>query len=280
MYCIIYSGDKMRTLYISDLDGTLLRSDQKTSAFTNRTINELADKGLIFSYATARSFSTAQKAVKGLTAHFPVIVYNGVFIRDNTSGEYLHKNLFDKKAAVQIARELTRGGVSPIVYSLIDGNEKFSYIKANISKAESEFICTRKGDLRDRPIDTFDQLIQGDIFYFTCIDEPEKLEPFFRKYRDSFNCYYQSDIYSGEWWLEIMPKAATKANAAKQLKDLLKCDRIVSFGDAVNDTALFDVSDEAYAVSNAAEILKERATGIIGSNDDDGVAKFLLERFG
>lgn len=77
-----------------------------------------------------------------------------------------------------------------------------------------------------------------------------------------------------------MPKAATKANAAKQLKDLLKCDRIVSFGDAVNDTALFDVSDEAYAVSNAAEILKERATGIIGSNDDDGVAKFLLERFG
>lgn len=45
----------MTTLYVSDLDGTLLRSNQKTSAYTNRTINELVEKGMLFSYATARS---------------------------------------------------------------------------------------------------------------------------------------------------------------------------------------------------------------------------------
>ena len=269
----------MKTLYISDLDGTLLHSDQRTSEFTNKAINELVDKGMMFSYATARSFSTAQKVTQGMTARFPVIVYNGVFIKDNTTGEYLMKNMFDKAAAVQIARELTDGGVQPIVYSLIGGKEKFSYIKGLISRAERDFIDTRKGDLRDRPIKTFDQLIQGDIFYFTCIDDPIKLEPFYKKYKDVFNCYYQSDIYSGEWWLEIMPKVASKANAAKQLKKLLQCDKIVSFGDAVNDIALFEVSDESYAVANAVDILKEIATGIIGSNDDDGVAKFLLEHF-
>ncbi len=51
----------MRTLYVSDLDGTLLRSDGRTSEYTNRVINRLTEKGMVFSYATARSLTTAKK---------------------------------------------------------------------------------------------------------------------------------------------------------------------------------------------------------------------------
>ena len=76
-----------------------------------------------------------------------------------------------------------------------------------------------------------------------------------------------------------MPKAATKAHAARQLATLLGCDRIVAFGDAVNDLPLFEAADECYAVSNAAAKLKARATGVIGCNDDDGVAHWLEENW-
>lgn len=40
-----------------------------------------------------------------------------------------------------------------------------------------------------------------------------------------------------------------------------------------------EVSDECYAVSNAVDELKALATGIIGSNENDGVAKWLQQRF-
>lgn len=43
----------MKTLYVSDLDGTLLRSDETTSEYTNSVINNLTDRGMILSYATA-----------------------------------------------------------------------------------------------------------------------------------------------------------------------------------------------------------------------------------
>ena len=269
----------MKTLYVSDLDGTLLHSDQRTSEYTNKVINELVDKGMMFSYATARSYSTASKAAAGLTAAFPVIVYNGTFIRDNATGKTLLENLFDKKRAVEVAADLISCGVQPIVYSLIGGAEKFSYIESEISGAERDFIDTRKGDSRDRPIGSFGELTEGEIFYFTCIDQPQTLAPLYEKYKREFNCYYQSDIYSGEQWLEITPKSASKANAARQLANLLGCDRIVAFGDGINDVALFEAADEAYAVSNACDELKRIADGIIGSNDDDGVAKFLLEHY-
>jgi hydroxymethylpyrimidine pyrophosphatase-like HAD family hydrolase len=72
-----------------------------------------------------------------------------------------------------------------------------------------------------------------------------------------------------------MHKNANKGNAAIKLKEILNCDKIISFGDAINDIHIFHISDECYAVENAVEELKNKSTGIILSNDNDGVAKWL-----
>ncbi len=50
--------DLENTLFLSDLDGTLLRRDQKISAYTAKVIPALIEKGMHFSYATARSRHT------------------------------------------------------------------------------------------------------------------------------------------------------------------------------------------------------------------------------
>ncbi len=42
---------------------------------------------------------------------------------------------------------------------------------------------------------------------------------------------------------------------------------------------MFEISDECYAVKNAMPELQGIATGIIESNDNDGVAKWLLENY-
>ena len=87
----------MKTLYVSDLDGTLLNSEQTTSKYTNETINKLAEKGVLFSYATARSWATAHLAASGISAKIPLVVYNGTFIVDNVTGERIVSNYFDKE---------------------------------------------------------------------------------------------------------------------------------------------------------------------------------------
>ena len=74
-----------------------------------------------------------------------------------------------------------------------------------------------------------------------------------------------------------MPLKATKANGIQTLKELLFCDRIVAFGDGLNDMDMFKIADECYAVSNAVDELKAIATGIIDSNNNDGVAKWLVD---
>lgn len=268
----------MKTLYVSDLDGTLLNSSQKTSDFTNKTINTLVSEGMIFSYATARSFHTASKVTKGLNADFPLVLYNGAFVLNGKNNEFIVSNMFDESFFC-LLDDLVKSDIYPIVYSFIDGEEKFSYVSEKCSSAMHDFVLSRKGDSRNNPIDCVNDLKKGTPFYITCMETPQKLEPFYLKYRDAYHCVYSTDIYSGEQWLEIMPKKATKSNAVLQLKKLLNCDKIVAFGDGVNDMDMFAAADECYAVSNAVDDLKEKATGIIDSNDNDGVAKWLLNHF-
>ena len=103
----------MKTLYVSDLDGTLLRSDETTSEYTNSVINNLTDRGMIFSYATARSLVTAKKVTKGLRAEIPLIVYNGAFIVDNLTGEVLAANYFDESVG-SVLDDLLGNQIFPI----------------------------------------------------------------------------------------------------------------------------------------------------------------------
>lgn len=64
-----------------------------------------------------------------------------------------------------------------------------------------------------------------------------------------------------------------------QLKEHLGVEYIVAFGDGKNDMEMFEIADESYAVENAVDELKSIATGIIGDNDSDGVAKWLYNKF-
>ena len=270
----------MKTLYVSDLDGTLLRSDQKTSAYTNSVINGLVEQGVCFSYATARSIHTAKKATRGMEAAFPLIVYNGAFIVDNKTEEILYSHFFEEEEAQEILTALLGKGVQPIVYGFYEGREQMRYIRARMHTEGRAFMDTRKGELQDTPVETEKALGAGKVFYFTCIEETEKLAPLHEQFREKYRCVYAKDIYSDAQWLEIMPKWATKAHAIGKLKEMLGCDKVVSFGDGVNDIDMFRISDEAYAVENAVQELKDMATAVIGGNDEDGVAWFLEQRIG
>ncbi len=268
----------MKTLYVSDLDGTLLRSDETISEYTAETINRLTRQGMLFSYATARSYHTARKVTKGLEAKIPLIVYNGAFVLDNVTGEVMCSNFF-RGDAKEILDDFVRNNLYPIVYSYIDNVEKFSFIPEKCSKGQIDFLETRKGDVRTNVVSKTEQLYEGNIFYFTCIDDKEKLKTLYKRYKDTCHCVFQKDIYSGEQWLEIMPLAASKSNAIRQLKEYLGCERVVVFGDAVNDLDMFQMADECYAVANAAPQLKKIATQVIGGNNEDGVVKWLEQNY-
>ncbi|MBR1393485.1 MAG: HAD family hydrolase [Ruminococcus sp.] len=267
----------MSTLFITDLDGTLLRPDATLSEYSCREINALVSEGVHISFATARSRTTALKVTRGITLSLPMVAYNGAFIVDTLTGEILHKNVFSPAQAEEIYRCFRGNGLSPVVYRINEGRELYSYDTLTISRQTRDFLDSRRGDPRDDPLEGDGGILSGEVFYFNCIGEREQLLSAYECLRDRYEVLFYDDLYSNERWLEIMPKGANKAASAVKLKELLGCDRIVAFGDSVNDLSLFEEADECYAVANAKEQVKAAATGVILSNEEDGVVRKIRE---
>ena len=267
----------IKNLFVSDLDGTLLTSDMNISENSLKIINTLIDEGMIFTYATARSISSASIVAEGLSTKHPIIAYNGAFIVEPDTRKILAKEDFSRAQTEVVKEILYQNHISPLVYSFVEGKERVSWIPREENEGKKHYIDSRKGDKRLRSVDLDEELYKGEVFYFTCIGEKEELEPVYQALKDNENytCTFQPEIYREEYWLEIMPRKATKANAILKLKELLGCDKVVSFGDAINDIPMFRISDECYAVENAVEELKKMATAVIDSNNNDGVAKWL-----
>lgn len=266
------------TLYLSDLDGTLLRSDQTLSAYTCAVIDRLVSAGVHFSYATARSIETADKVTRGIRVALPVIVQNGTFIVDSVTKRPLWSAKFTPLEAERIFDTFLQRGLFPITYAVIEGRNRFSYLRDRCTKPQWEFLLTRMGgsDRRAREIFSAEEALTGDVHYFACISEDEgALLTVKEALEGDFRCIFSHDIYTGAPWLEVMPKSASKAAAARRLKEMLGCEKLVCFGDAVNDLPMFELADERYAVANAAPELRTIATDVIGGNDEDAVAKWL-----
>ena len=269
----------MKTLYVTDLDGTLLNKKDTINKNSIEIINNLVKKGMMFTYATARSFVSASVVTKGLTNNMPVIVYNGAYIIDAATNEIISFTEFSKEESDKVTTILKKYNINPLVYSYIDNVESVSWVASKENDGMKRYIGLRKGDKRLRPINSDIELYRGNIFYYTCIGEKEELLPVYRTFADDdrYRCTIQQELYRTEYWCEIMPKNATKAEAILRLKELLGYDKIITFGDAINDIPMFEVSDECYAVKNAVPELKKIATGVIGSNVEDGVSHWLKE---
>lgn len=266
---------KMKILYVSDLDGTLLNTNQEISPYTASIIQEAVNQGVLFSYATARSYYSAKPATQNLKAEIPLILYNGTFIKDSITQEILVANYFQKQEVEELSNYFLSFDFYPIVYAMKNNQEKFSYYPAKATKEEMNFVATRN-DERKTPLNN-DNLYEGNIFYFSCIGERHLLKRFYADLKDKYHCLLSEDIYSHDWWLEILPKNVSKAQAVLQLKDYMNCDKVVVFGDGINDISMFQIADESYAVDNACDELKAVATGVIGHHDDDAVAKWIKE---
>lgn len=270
----------MKTLFVSDLDGTLLTAKETVSEYSLRLLNELIDEdGVLFTYATARSLNSAAKAVWGLRQNLPVILYNGAIIMEPWNGNKLYNSHFTGMVRADIRRILHEYDVWPLVYSFLGNKERVSWLRGRETEGMKRYLSRRAGDPRLNPVDSPDELKDDEIFYYTYIDAKERTDVLHAVFEKDarFRCIYQQETYQSDYWLEIMPAGTSKGAAATVLKERLGAEKLVAFGDALNDRELFRAADEAYAVENADEELKKVATAVIGYSEEDSVSKFIRD---
>ena len=270
------------TLYVTDLDGTLMRNDKTLSDFTVRTVNSLIEQGMLITYATARSFHSAWEITREINFRLPVITRNGTVLADQKLRKETDISYFSEREVCQL-KELLAGEIDHIgfVTAYRDGKTTKAFRKDGPYSGLQKYIDEHADDKRIRAISAEEDLFAGNVSYVTLIADRDMLQPIYEKMIGiaDWECVFSKDTYGDDYWLEICPENATKAKAVLKTAQRLGCTRVVVFGDSVNDLTMFEIADEACAVENGLPEVKAAASKIIQSNEEDGVAKYLSEQW-
>ncbi len=269
-----------KILYISDLDGTLLNSQAELSEFTKDTINQLVSQGMNFTFATARTIYSAEPITKDLKLSVPCILNNGASVYNMQTGEYVKNNFIPEKTAEKIIRLFRSNNVCCFVFKFMNERLVTCY-----DRVEDEYMCNyiieRQNGFNQPFIrcDNVAEALDGRDIYINSVGPYESLLPIRNAVMemDDADCAFYRDTYSEKWFLEIFSVESSKANGLKYLRNEYGFDKIVAFGDNLNDLSMFNEADIKIAVSNAQAELKQQADLIITSNSKDGVAKYLLK---
>ena len=265
-------------LFITDLDGTLLRKDKSISKYSVHTLNELIKKGYKISIATARSLSSAKAILEPLNLNIPIVLNNGGFIFDPVANKNLVANYMSNKITETIVEKSLEKGLNPFVH-LEDNSINQLYYSGLFNHGEKDYYESRMKakDKRFKEVKAYDFNNKKIITIFF-IGKEKELTSMYNYLKENFSSLQYHlflDVYSNYYWLEINHLNATKKNGINFLKKHLEIDKVTCFGDNLNDISMFEVCEETYAVENAHVKLKEIAMGIIDSNENDGVAKFI-----
>jgi len=279
---------EMNTLYVSDLDGTLLRDDATLSAFSRDVLRELLCEDIAFTVASARSVASIRAFLAGLEFQLPIIEFNGAFISDLESGRHLIIHSIEPAIVEDIYQLSGAFNCIPFV-STFDGAEDRLYYSA-ITNAGMRWYVRDRQERRDRRLRAIEDLtlsFRDEVVCLTVIGAADVLfeldHAVKERHLDSVETHCVENRYSPGWyWLTVHDHRATKDRAIRIVLDEWGLDgsEIVVFGDSGNDIKMFQLADRAIAVANATDELKGYATQVIGSNNEDSVARFIRSDWG
>lgn len=266
------------TLYITDLDGTLFRSDKTLSDYTVAVINERIEQGMLFSAASARSLmGIFMIPLQKIHFSVPLVLMNGVLLYDYVRREILDTCEMPPDTVERILSVCEAFGKLPFVYRIKKGQMDISYQRAT-SEGERLFLQERSAHFPGyfHACKTYDATACA--VYFSLQDTFERLCPI----RDrvvalpDVQCVLYPDTYlSGNYYLEIFSGSAGKDRGLLRLKEKLGVGRVVAFGDNLNDLPMLQLADVACVVRNGAPDARKAADVLLPANDEDGVASYL-----
>jgi hypothetical protein len=269
-------------LIVFDLDGTLLNRQSVISDYTSETLKLLSKRDIAYTVATGRTLHGARAILEGHCFPLPQAYKNGVMIWHPQQQKYSSSTTLTAAELANVVQACILHGVTPFVFTLDADDNSAVYHPVVQTQADRELIRVLDIDghvtmhaLDDLPAD-------ATVTHINSIGSPGAIEAVARSVEDEAHLVAYSGLAreGAEWhWLDVHHSDASKGSAIRTLKALLGLERVICFGDSDNDLSMFEAADEAYAPANANDAIKAAATAIIGHHDEEGIARFLRERF-
>ena len=270
------------TLVVFDMDGTLLDAQSKITPFTSDTLALMRRNNIAYTVATGRTLQAALAPLAQDQFNRSMVLKNGAVIWEPTLGSYSHHHLLTPIEVNDVLGAFIAQDLTPFVFSLETGDHHAVYHAALRDNLEKKLANLFESE-RELPLQPLNSMpSDAHVINISAMGPQDQIEPVMEFVANQPHLVAYSGMAikeKGLAWLDVHHSEGSKANGVKHVAQLQGYDEVIAFGDGDNDISLFKVASESYAMDNADSELKAIATQVIGHHDDDGVARFLRERF-
>ncbi|MFK8053783.1 MAG: HAD-IIB family hydrolase [Woeseiaceae bacterium] len=269
-------------LIVFDLDGTLLNGQSVISDYTRDTLRRLSDKDIAYTVATGRTLHASRDVLLDQGFLLPQAYKNGVVIWHPDQRHFTHRNILTTDELAAVTAACLSQGLAPLVFTL-EGNEELSVYHPPLRTPAEKHVVTEYSIRRGLKAHPLTEIPDGaEISNISAIGEKALVSAVIDFVEDEAHLIAYSGVAleaEDLYWLDIHHSDASKGSAIGTLKELTGASRVICFGDSDNDASMFKAADECYAPANAKASIQALATEIIGHHDEDGIARFLRQRY-
>ena len=259
-------------LVVSDIDGTLLASDNELHPRTLSSIHQIIqNQRLIFTLATGRSFPLTRPFFKLLDIRSPII-FSGGAIFDPIRHTVISNHQIEEGTMSTLIRFAEERGLGLIAHTsdcmlcIMDDDDWGRITQIEWTKGKRTDHARRVENIN---VDRDGAIIRVDFF-----SEKQPLTAAYIQVNHAFPKLHAVQMTRS---IELTPIGVNKGSALKLLANILgiNMQEIMAIGDSLNDMALLEEAGVSVAMGTAPEALKVVADIIVPSSDDGGFADAL-----
>jgi Cof subfamily protein (haloacid dehalogenase superfamily) len=261
-------------LVVSDVDGTLVTHDKRLTDKAIAAVQRLRDNDIGFTITSSRPPVGMHFLVEPLGITLPIGPFNGSSIVDGQL-KPITQHLIPEAATKRAIEVLEDYGVDIWIFT----NDEWV-----IKRDDGKYVPHERDTIQHDAVMVSDftpYLAKACKIVGASADFPllERCEPAMQKALGDQAVAIRSQNY----YLDITPPAQDKGTFVQAMAKRLgiSTDAIATIGDMRNDLAMFKVSGMSIAMGNASDDVKQHATDVTTSNEDEGFAgavEIILKR--
>lgn len=249
-----------------DLDGTALNTQHRMSEAVVAALRQVAATGMHVVLVSARLPRSVYGFAQAIGLEEPYAALNGALIVSNT-GHFLYKAALSELDVLKVVALSRRNRLVAQLYADFDW-----YVEAidPFVAAEIEIIGFSP------TVVEMTEPFTHNVGKILVMGEPWMVKAL---HHELIAQELEAQIsYSKPDYLEISPPNVTKGMALSRLCEYLQIEpaATIAIGDNYNDVEMLQFAGLGVAMGNAPDEVREMADVVVASNDEDGVARFVL----
>ncbi len=250
-------------LMLFDLDGTLLGSDKTIHKETLEALQKCREKGILIGVSTSRGEQNTLSFLDELQPDL-LIVSGGALVK--FKGEYVYRAEFSEEETcrmIQTARNVCGPDCQITIDTVSTHYWNYRTDPKSNDKSWGESVYTDFWDFQESSLKMCVEIFED----HKAAQLQEQL--------GECDCVRFSDGY----WYKFTKREATKERAVLAACSVcgIRPEQVMAFGDDYADIGMLKICGMGIAMGNAIDEVKREADFVIGTNDEDGIAKYLAE---